>query len=152
MPATIKSPRTANTRIGVRSPGVANDCPMVWGRADTMPAKIMIETPLPIPFWVISSPIQTSRIVPAVIDEIMASVSSGAARAKIEHAQQQVRAEGVSESNSILGTEGDVGEEPNDYQQPEGEQELRSQIAKHKDPHDRIKNSLAQPPYNPSLQ
>ena len=38
------------------------------GRLATMPPKMMIETPLPIPISVINSPIQTSNIVPAVIE------------------------------------------------------------------------------------
>ena len=38
---------------------------------------MMIETPLPMPYWVISSPIQTSSIVPAVIEIRIASVPSG---------------------------------------------------------------------------
>jgi hypothetical protein len=37
-----------------------------------MPPKMMIEVPLPIPISVISSPIQTKSIVPAVIDRRIA--------------------------------------------------------------------------------
>ena len=42
----------------------------------TMPPKMMIETPLPMPFSVINSPIQTRNIVPAVIESRMARSSS----------------------------------------------------------------------------
>ena len=41
-----------------------------------MPAKIMIETPFPTPYSVISSPNQTKNIVPAVIEIIIATVGS----------------------------------------------------------------------------
>ena len=47
---------------------------MNCGRVATIPAKMMIETPLPTPFCVISSPIQTRRTVPAIIVMITASV------------------------------------------------------------------------------
>src|SRR5579884_192474 len=42
-----------------------------------MPPKMMIEIPLPIPYWVISSPIQINSTVPAVIVMMIASVPSG---------------------------------------------------------------------------
>ncbi len=49
-------------------------CRPSWAGCATMPPKMMIETPLPMPFSVINSPIQTSNIVPAVIDDRMATV------------------------------------------------------------------------------
>ena len=39
------------------------------GRRRTIDAKIISEMPLPMPRWVISSPIHISRIVPAVSDD-----------------------------------------------------------------------------------
>ena len=47
------------------------------GKRAMMPPKMMIETPWPTPYWVISSPIHTSSIVPAVIEIMIASVPSG---------------------------------------------------------------------------
>ena len=46
------------------------------GNDATMPPKMMMETPLPIPNSVMSSPIQTSNIVPAVIVSKVAIVDS----------------------------------------------------------------------------
>ena len=43
---------------------------------DTIPAKIISEMPLPIPRSVISSPIQTRKMVPAVSEMMMARVST----------------------------------------------------------------------------
>ena len=45
-------------------------------RPTTMPAKMISEMPLPMPFSVISSPSQTRNIVPAVIEMTAASVGS----------------------------------------------------------------------------
>ncbi len=42
-----------------------------WGRPETIEAKIISEMPLPMPRWVISSPIHIRRIVPAVSDVTM---------------------------------------------------------------------------------
>ena len=42
-----------------------------------MPPKMIIEIPLPMPYWLISSPIQMSSIVPAVIVIMIESVPSG---------------------------------------------------------------------------
>jgi hypothetical protein len=44
---------------------------MPFGRPDAIDAKIISEMPLPMPRWVISSPIHISRIVPAVSDTTM---------------------------------------------------------------------------------
>ena len=57
---------------------VYNWPPMYWGRPAMMPAKIMTEMPLPMPFSLISSPIQTRNIVPAVI--VISSVRAWAGR------------------------------------------------------------------------
>ena len=46
------------------------------GRPDTMPAKMMSEMPLPMPRSVMSSPIQTSSIVPPTKLTTMVSVSN----------------------------------------------------------------------------
>ena len=43
----------------------------------TIPPKMIIEMPLPMPYWVISSPIQISSIVPAAIVIMIESVPSG---------------------------------------------------------------------------
>ena len=53
-----------------------NDCPTSCGSRDTIPTKIMIDTPLPMPFSVISSPSHTRKIVPAVMEMIIASEGS----------------------------------------------------------------------------
>jgi hypothetical protein len=51
-----------------------------WGRPATIEAKIISEIPLPIPRWVISSPIHISRVQPAVrqitIRKVLVKVSS----------------------------------------------------------------------------
>jgi hypothetical protein len=44
------------------------------GNEATIPPKMMIETPLPIPNSVMSSPIQTSKMVPAVMVSNVAMV------------------------------------------------------------------------------
>jgi hypothetical protein len=44
------------------------------GSEATIPPKMMIETPLPIPFWVINSPSQISSMVPAVMEIRIARV------------------------------------------------------------------------------
>ena len=49
---------------------------MNCGKPATMPAKMMIEMPLPMPFSLMSSPIQTRNIVPAVIVMMAESVGS----------------------------------------------------------------------------
>ena len=52
------------------------------GRPATMPPKMISEMPLPMPFSVISSPIQTRNIVPAVIEMTAASVGSASGPVK----------------------------------------------------------------------
>ena len=42
-----------------------------------MPPKIIMEMPLPMPYWVMSSPIQIRSIVPATIVITIASVPNG---------------------------------------------------------------------------
>ena len=49
---------------------------MPSGRRDTIPAKIIREIPLPIPFCVISSPIHISRQVPAVRETTISSTEN----------------------------------------------------------------------------
>ena len=46
--------------------GLVHQACMPCGRRATIEAKIISEMPLPMPRWVISSPIHISRIVPAV--------------------------------------------------------------------------------------
>ena len=48
----------------------------------TMPAKMISEMPLPMPFSVISSPSQTRNIVPAVIEMTAAKVGSASGPVK----------------------------------------------------------------------
>ena len=54
--------------------GPAKSDMMEPGNEATMPPKIMMEMPFPIPNSVISSPIQTSNMVPAVMVSNVASV------------------------------------------------------------------------------
>lgn len=58
----------------VENPSI--DWPTKPGRPDTIPPKMMTDTPLPMPFSVISSPIQTRNTVPAVMENSMARVGS----------------------------------------------------------------------------
>jgi len=53
------------------------------GRLETIPAKIIIETPLPNPFSVISSPSHIRKIVPAVALTIMTVIVNGLISPKI---------------------------------------------------------------------
>ena len=53
---------------------VYNRPPINCGRPAMIPAKMMMEMPLPTPFSLISSPSQTRNIVPAVIVMIAESV------------------------------------------------------------------------------
>src|SRR3989344_1227434 len=68
-PAIMRNDTTKNPTYGTswEASHVRNNCLMLVGRPETMPAKITRETPLPIPFSVISSPIHMRNIVPAVI-------------------------------------------------------------------------------------
>ena len=47
---------------------------MLAGMPATMPPKMIIDMPLPIPFSVMRSPIHTRKIVPASMDSSMAAV------------------------------------------------------------------------------
>ena len=63
---------TASARNGIitlkTGSALFHHCVMPLGRPETIEAKIISEMPLPMPRWVISSPIHISRIVPAVSD------------------------------------------------------------------------------------
>ena len=50
--------------------------PISDGKPETMPAKMMSETPFPMPRSEINSPSQTRNIVPAIIEKIDAMVVS----------------------------------------------------------------------------
>ena len=52
------------------------------GRPATMPPKMISEMPLPMPFSVISSPIQTRNMVPAVMEITADSVGSASGPVK----------------------------------------------------------------------
>ncbi len=52
-----------------------NPCPITVGKFATIPANIIIDTPLPIPCSVINSPSQTKKVVPAASDNKIAIVS-----------------------------------------------------------------------------
>ena len=64
----------ANSRMRARS-GLLKNAIAAPGARDTMPAKMMNETPLPIPFSVISSPIHIRTTEPAVRVTIWVQVS-----------------------------------------------------------------------------
>ena len=53
-----------------------NPCPITVGKFATIPANIIIDTPLPIPCSVINSPSHTKKVVPAANDKRTATVSS----------------------------------------------------------------------------
>jgi hypothetical protein len=70
MPTIVKRPMPRNIAVPttlLETDGPANRDIMELGRDATIPPKMMIETPFPIPNSVMSSPIQTSSMVPAVI-------------------------------------------------------------------------------------
>ncbi len=74
MSASTATPMAAS----ITSPPNPSDDSVICGRSDGMPAtippKMMSETPLPMPFSVMSSPSQTRNIVPAAIEMSAAAV------------------------------------------------------------------------------
>ncbi len=79
----VSKPINRKTTILTKPPPVApaeelarKPCCISWGRRLTIPARMIIEIPLPMPRSVINSPIQTRISVPAVSDSRIESVSS----------------------------------------------------------------------------
>ena len=68
--------KTAKTTRPIMFSLAINPRPSICGKPATIPPKIIIDTPLPIPLSVINSPIQTRKIVPATSDTIMAIVGN----------------------------------------------------------------------------
>ena len=76
---TVASAKITNTPTPAQLSLAIMPRPTCSGRPAMMPPKMMMDTPLPMPRSVISSPSQTHTIVPAVSDAIMATVSSAPA-------------------------------------------------------------------------
>src|SRR5688500_6944066 len=79
MPTIVSSPMARNITVPMTlldTEGPANRDMTEPGNDATMPPNMMIETPFPIPNSVISSPIQTNNIVPAVMVSKVAIVDN----------------------------------------------------------------------------
>ena len=68
---------TTKMPTATRPVPLTSACPTWAGSRATIPPKMIIEMPLPTPYWLISSPIQISSSVPAVIVIMIESVPSG---------------------------------------------------------------------------
>jgi hypothetical protein len=78
----VAAPRIANTMVPMGLSWKASPIrPADSARDATIPPNMMMEMPLPMPRSVISSPIHTRKMVPAVIDKMMVAVVRPSGRA-----------------------------------------------------------------------